>query len=64
MNLHRQKESTFLSTEAIFISEGLGFANIVMHPQLADQNALQNTTPYHLPFLPFFFPFVSLISIM
>lgn len=64
MNLHRQKESTFLSTEAIFISEGLGFANIVMHPQLTDQNALQNTTPYHLPFLPFFFPFVSLISIM
>lgn len=39
----------------IFISEGLGFANIVMHPQLIDQNALQNTTLYGLPFFPPFF---------
>lgn len=56
MDLLGQKEPACLSTEAIFISEGLGFANIVMHPQLIDQNALQNTTLYHVPFFPFFFP--------
>lgn len=57
MDLHGQKEPTFFSMEAIFIPEGLGLANKVMHPQLIDQNALQNTTLYHLPFFPLFFLF-------
>lgn len=52
MELHGQKEPTFFSTEAIFIPEGLGLATKVMHPQLIDQNALQNTTLYHLTFPP------------
>lgn len=40
MDLHGQKQPKFLSTEAIFTSEGLGFFKTVMHPQLIDQNAL------------------------
>lgn len=51
---YMDKEPAFFSTEAIFISEGLGFADVIMHLQLIDQNALQNTTPYHSPSL--FFP--------
>lgn len=40
MELDGQSQPKFLSTEAIFTSEGLGLVKIVMHPQLIDQNAL------------------------
>lgn len=40
MDLDGQNQPKFLSTEAIFISEGLGFVKTVMHPQLIDLNAL------------------------
>lgn len=40
MNLDGQNQPKFLSTEAIFISEELGFVKTLMHPQLIDLNAL------------------------
>lgn len=40
MGLHGENQPKFLSTEAIFISEGLSFVKKAMHPQLVDLNAL------------------------
>lgn len=40
MDLNGQNQPKFLSSEAIFTFEELGFVKTVMHPQLTDQNTL------------------------